>query len=334
MNLRPLVAPLVIGFVGSTLFASSASAQERQYRKLELIDGRTLRAEVLSTEASGLKMRTPQGVTLVSFELLMDMIPIGLAEYEDQPAERLWLVGATDPGLRAIYDSIPKLEISTPGASKLASSLQSEALEACGADVDCAKKAVAGGDWLWLVFVTETEEGFELRGGPSGAKQFSAITSTRDPYALWKAGNESLELTAPEDVPKSVLAAFPDGLNTKPPATPTTWTAQKVNAASLVPIPGYASLAQGDAGRFGLGLGVGLGATAVVGTVAAVSARDKNGDPNIGAVVGVTVGAYWAISSLVSNALGHATLKADGGGTAVTLVPRADGGSVAVHSTF
>lgn len=349
MNLRITLTPAMACIVGTLALSDTANAQERQFRQLDLVDGRTVRAEVLATESNGLRMRTPQGEMLISFELLMDMVPIELAIYEDQQPERLWLsMSEPNPGLEAIFKSIPKLEVSKAGASKLASDAQTTALEACGNDVSCGREAVAGGDWLWMVYVAPPSDASSadlvFRGGPSGAKQVTTIETESSPYALWEAAHRSLGLTPPAKVPDSVLSAFPDGTDIKAPEVQKDWTASRVNAASLVPLPGYASLAQGDGGRFALGLGAGLAGT---GAVVAIAANTLNGSTKAGStapdtkaqpgqvagVVGIGVVSYWAISSLVSNVFGHATLKANGG-SSVSVAPRPGGATLAVRTTF
>ena len=69
--------------------ADDAAADGRQFRELKLVDGRVLTVEILSTEATGLLVQLPQGTTLVSFELLVDMVPIDQAKWDNQTP---WIV--------------------------------------------------------------------------------------------------------------------------------------------------------------------------------------------------------------------------------------------------
>lgn len=67
---------------------SDAEADDDQFRRFVLADGREVAAEVLSTEATGFKVKVPQGQFEISYELLADMQTIDAGQYQRQAPGR------------------------------------------------------------------------------------------------------------------------------------------------------------------------------------------------------------------------------------------------------
>lgn len=205
---------LRLGLALSLLLPASAYAQDRQYRELQLADGRSLRAEVLATEATGLRMRTPQGETLVSFELLVDIRPISEADFDSQPPMRIWVHSPDHlAAVASVYEAIPNVQVSTASsAGGLAPGVVVQ-LDGCGADFGCMAGAVDEDAWMWLVTALpptdDNDAALILRARATGGPPITR--EDVDVYAaepLWEAGHEVIGLRADGGAPKSVKEQF------------------------------------------------------------------------------------------------------------------------------
>lgn len=313
------------------VFPASSFAQNPQYRKLELTDGRQIRAEVLATEATGLRMRLPQGETLVSFEILMDMVPIDPLEYRDQSSVTVWVAPTSiDADLRRIYGAVPALVVTGPDQpGGLAPDLVTK-LTACADDLDCMAEAVGDGPWMWLVTGAPPQDGstaaMVLRGRSSGGppvRRSEALTV--EVTNLWRAAHEVIELLPPATIPRVVLA--PSEVPGKDPNKPA-WTLERASKLTVprLFVPGLASFQQTDVERGVLGLGVGVLGTGVAAGVAMVAAgKNEGAKPAQAALVGV--GSWVALSAFTNAWLGPASY---GGGKKVGLhvLPAPEGATV------
>jgi len=122
---------------------SVAAAQEAQYRHFKLSDGREFDAIVESTEATGFKVRVPQGETDVSFAQLFDMAPISKAQYDAQPD---WVVYLAAPeerrkGLASAFHAIPHVAVYGDDASTSTRLTPDQVTVASGCGTDAESSA-------------------------------------------------------------------------------------------------------------------------------------------------------------------------------------------------
>lgn len=289
----------------------TAWGQARQYRQLELTDGREMRAEVLETRPTGLLMEVPQGTTLISFELLMDMVPIDAEQYRDQPPARVWLRGGeSQEALEAIYGEVKALQVVTSDDPQGLPPGVVLALEACDLDFSCMSEALTGQPWMWLVTASppsdDTNAAVVVRGRTSAGPPIHRANSTSDSAAdLWNAAHEVIGLVEQGDVPKAVLSALGEqNVTTVPTPDPNPdlglgWTKNRVYSSSFVPLPGYTALRQRDTTGFLTGLGVGLGGTAVVFTASLLATDGKPSDVGL-----ATAGGFYIMSVAVNRWVG------------------------------
>lgn len=201
----------------SFVLPAVAHAQDRQYRELELSDGRQFRAEVLATEATGLRMRVPQGETLVSFELLVDIRPVTEADFEAQEPVTVWIHAPEHlEQLTAVYASIPNVVVASAASSEGVPAGMAYELGECGADFTCMTRAIDNDRFFWLVTalppLDESTAQVVLRGRSSGGSPIELREiQTVGPDAFWMKGHEVIGLIADRNAPKAVREAFGDG---------------------------------------------------------------------------------------------------------------------------
>lgn len=315
--------PLVLGLL-SLLLAPLASASE-EYRVFTLADGRVLVAEVLATEASGLRVRVPQGETWIPFTELMDMVPVDREKYEAQEPWGLFLASdaAYRPGFLAIYEGLPSLVIAGEEEGEpLLTPEQTAAAVACDVDLECIVDALAATPrWMWVV-VARMEGGEATFEGAvsTGATRTSASAPRVDIEAVNDAAWDALGLEpAPEEPAAAVVAPEPVVPVAPPPRIREPMDRDRVLALSFAPLPGLPSLVQGDEAGFGLAV-----ATVVPATVLWVGATGKNSQsPLQHALLGA--GGYYAATVVANQVFGLRSLRrAD---AAVGLVPTAEGGA-------
>lgn len=282
--------------------ASVAHAQQgkAQYRHLSLADGRTVTAEVLSTEPTGLRMRTPQGVSLVAFELLLDMVPSEEGAYA---AQRPWTVHVAAPpevrdplidALRALPEvdvhpvEEPTEEI-TPAQAHLASR--------CALDLECVVRALEDAPWRWVVVaLPDTDGGVRLVSAvTTGTTRHRAKPASLTPQDLWSSVHEILHMEVPSgQLPKAVVA---------PPRPAGVLEPEKVVALSFTPLPGFPSLRQGDGVGFAKALGIVAPATALWVGAVGKNAQSLPETAALGAV------GFYAATVLANQVTGAASSK-------------------------
>ncbi len=323
----------------ATALPATAMAQEKQYRELKLTDGRTLKAEVLETVATGLEMRVPQGRTLISFEILMDMVPIEAPEYRVQEPVRVYVhAPGNEEKFDAVYGAIEKLELA--GENNLPPGVVIE-LEACAADFDCMADALAGQPWMWLVTATpptdDRSAALIVRGRTTGGRQITLEeTQTDTATDIWHAAHGVIGLIKEGDVPKSVLSELgEDKIEVQPDPQPDPeaglgWTKARVYSSSFFPVPGYTAARQGDTGGLAVGLTVGvLGTGATAGVLAATRSGDNSaGGGGVAEIAVFSAATYYALSVVMNQATGmRAYNRAKGASVGLSVQPVQGGGA-------
>lgn len=256
----------------TALLVASAFAQdaplERQYRRVQLVDGRILVGEVLDTRPEGLLIGTQQGEVSLSYELLVDMAPVDESVYAAQDPWLVLLAAKPDSALAKSLASIPAVVVWTPGGTVGGADdrvdltdTEQTALRGCAGAAGCMKGALGStAGWRWIVTQGggEGESPDVLHGLVStGDTTTTARVTGPTDAALWTASHEVLGLVPP---------------TTEAPFTLVEPRARAGGSPSLAfaPLPGLPALAAGDGGRFALALGVAIPATAawvgVVGT--------------------------------------------------------------------
>jgi len=308
--------------------AAPALAQDRrarQFRELELTDGRTLVAEVLSTEPTGLLLRTPQGDTLVSFEILLDMRPTDADTYE---AQGDWVVyvdmdDELQPTALELLAEMEGLSAHKVGAAVNGLSPEAAANATdCDASLGCIIDATKSGDWMWVLTSEEQYGTPVLRAGlNTGGTRTSAELASIDRDGMWTALHEVLGFEPPSSGAPRQRKNPNDNNPTDRPSTPTKFTKQKVAALSFVPLPGVPSMAQKDGSNVALAWGLALPVTGAFAGAAYAGAGDSPGE-----FVGMTVGGYYLATVFANQVAGMRSLKAKG--LVMTPMPLEEGGGV------
>jgi len=303
MTRRSLSTPYLpspAALVGAALLAAAASPalaqdkREPQYRNLELTDGRTLTAEILGTEATGLSLRTPQGDSLVSFELLVDMQPTDAAGYQ---AQTDWVVYvAVDEALRPatveLLKAVPGLSVHPVGAAVngLSAEDAAKAME-CKGDPQCLVDATSSAQWMWIVTSDETTDGkTQLMGAVSQGRTRTNVAledTSRD--ALWSGVHQAIGLTPSSKGPPASVSSYG-----RTPKGSSDMTPGKVTALSFVPLPGTPAMAQKDWGNVGLAWGIAVPSAALF-VVGSAASQDQPDFANPGFLLSAAGGSYLSI---------------------------------------
>jgi hypothetical protein len=296
------------------LLADRADAGE--FRSFSMSDGRTFVAEVLETQSDGIRVRTPQGQLTVPFSLLDDMSASDAAAYDLQPAWRVVVApGPRQALLVAAAGQMSGVAVIAPPPSQIGDCLPT--------DVVCLSGTISGG-WAWVVVHDPTTLTLTSAVSTGETQHVARAPTDGDlPAVLYTL----LELTPPPVVrppvapPPAVAVAPPAPLSPSPSPSPSpsvddVWSPERVARASLIPVPGLASLQQRDSARFGAALAVTLPVTALwIGATGSVAQSAPEH-------VALSVGGFYAVSVAVSQAMGAASR-----GRALSLVP-VDGGAV------
>lgn len=252
-----------------------AQAQDRraQYRLLELADGRQITAEVLATEATGLRLRTPQGEMLLTFELLKDMAPADADTFKLQEAWFVYVAAPPDHQAQLLeaFRWVPNTRVAKTGEALpgLDGSIQSAAGK-CKTDFPCLLQKTAEADWMYVVSVTVDDDGKVTAntGVNTGPTRVRVEKDALEPQALYELAYESLMLEVPEDgPPESAFSGNTNGNETGPGPTGPVASNDKLLALTFAPVPGLAAAKQNN----GSGVGAAVAITAA-GTAAWVGA--------------------------------------------------------------
>ncbi len=245
--------------------ALDAHAQSIPIRRTRLQDGREFVAEVVGTEATGLRVRVPAGEMLVSFEDLLEVKPIDAAAYAAQPAWPVLLVAPESllPAAEGMFNAMPGV-LARPAtrADAAFTAAQTEAMASCGADVTCLRTVVKANPWQWVVALEpQGAGGVKVTSLVSTAERALPATVAVDavePVALWSALHRAIGLQAPTSAPPAVPGLDAKGGKPAKPVKPEGPAVAAGASGRFVPIPGWTSFRAGDGGN---------GAIAVAGTV-------------------------------------------------------------------
>lgn len=313
-----LALALTVGLALST----RASAIEPQYRRVTLVDGRVISAEILATEAKGLRMRIPAGETLISFELLLDMVPISQAEYDAQPP---WIVYFSVPPEkeREIVELLQAVDGVTPQPVSVAANgiTTTMAVNAgkCN-DIGCMVEAVDEAPWMWVLMGSTSapnELRIQAKLNTSPDAPYEATVPFKERDELWRVLHEAMGLTAP---------ATPKLTDGSRPTTDRTFDERKVVTLSFVPVPGLPSLAQKDMGGFGLAMGMFVPSTALcVGAFGVLGTSDPE-------LIALTSAGLYTMIVFTNQVAGMRSLEKQRIG--VTALPTRGGATVVLGRSF
>jgi hypothetical protein len=313
------VAPALLG----TLLATSAHAQDRrepQYRILELTDGRSL------------SLRTPQGDSLISFELLVDMQPTDAAGYE---AQTDWVVYiAVDEPLMdaamAMYKAVPGVSAHPVGSAVngLSADAANAALQ-CNGELQCLVDALSGVGWMWVVTSDTTADGKSVLMGAvtQGRTRTNVPLDSSDRNVLWSGLHQAIGLAPPSKGPPAAVES-----SGRSPKASGDITPGKVTGLSFLPLPGVPAMAQKDWGNAGLAWGIALPSAALFFVGSAASQEDGMDFGNPGFLLTAAGGSYLSIvfANQVTGmrayqkgkdrSVGLASMPLEGGGGALVVV--------------
>jgi len=299
------------------LLAWAPSALAAEYRAFTLSDGRTFVAEVLATEATGMRVRVPPGETVVPFELLVDMVPVDEAAYLSQDPMLVYIAadGPYRSGFAGAFHAIPGVLV-VDDANTLVSGEERRAAAVCGADLACVVDALDGNAAsMWVVVGRMDGTNAVFDGATTkGPTRTTASAPRSDVGAVNAAAWKVLGLTPHE---QSVVSLTPEPEpEGRPPRTPrerSEMTSERAVALSFVPVPGMANAAAGDWAGFGIGM-----AAVVPATVLWIGATGKVTQSPVGHVA-LGLGGYY-VATVTANHILSATRLGDKG-VAVGVAP-------------
>jgi hypothetical protein len=305
------------------LASTDASADDRQFRQLKLADGRGLTVEILSTEPGGLLVQLPQGRTLVSFELLIDMVPIDQATWDNQTP---WIVYVDLPAAQhedvvELLSTIPNLSVHplTEPVGGVTAAMAAEAA-GCGRKIECVVSAIASTPWKVVITGETKGSGLVLRSKVSSATSPAEEVTLADAErgTLWNGLHDALGLDRPAQGPPRAATEERDG---------DTFDGKRVVALSFVPFPGVPSLAQKDSSGVALALGVVVPSTAL--WVGAVGQTGQSAPE----FVGLSVAGYYVLTVLANQVTGFRSLDEEAR-VGITAAPTPGGATVRIAGSL
>lgn len=309
------------GALAVALLAWSPAALAAEYRAFTLTDGRSFVAEVLATEATGMRVRLPAGEVAVPFGDLVDMVPADEAAYLGQEPLLVYVAadGPYRSGFQASYRSRPGLSLVGEDDAVLTGD-ERRAAAICAADLACVVDALDDNPrWMWVV--SGRMEGLDavFEGAVTKGPTRTRATAPRtDVVAVDAAAWQAIGLLPPVSATPVAVAPEP---RTRPPRAPRErgdLSPDRLVALSFVPVPGYPAAVAGDWTGFGMGLAV-----AVPTTVVWLGATGKSAQSPAGHVL-MGLGGYYA-ATVVTNQVLSATRLRDAG-VAVGVGPTEHGG--------
>ncbi len=310
------MTPFLVGLA----VLGTAQAAEPQYRQLRLVDGRVLTAQILATESDGLALQLPQGRALVSFDLLVDMLPTDGLSYREQPDWSVWVV-ADQPERDEILAAFAAIDgIRATPVGEGAPEAVAEASRECEDDLDCISRVSSESGWRWLVWARKQGGRLRLTSRTNSTTDPTTIDVSTSLENLDGRVHELLGLERPYEPPPAVAVVDPVVAVESEPEVPQIPKSErrKVALQSFVPLPGYPSLRRGDTGGFLTAMGLVVPATAVwVGAVG-------QGSQSPGEFVALSAVGFYGATVLTSQVLGHRTL--DRQQAAISMAPTERGG--------
>jgi hypothetical protein len=151
----------------TALLATPAAAEEQEFRRMNLNDGRELMGIVLESTATGMKLRVPQGTVVVGYEKLSDMATIDMGAWMAQPAARIAVAPAavldeevrslandTDQWLPKAVGVVPRAAVIGPADWGSSLGAQKAELALCSGDVECLRGLLVGMEVDYLIVPT------------------------------------------------------------------------------------------------------------------------------------------------------------------------------------
>jgi hypothetical protein len=234
--------------LAASLVAGSASADDRrtQYRHLRLADGRELVAEVLSTEGGGLNVKTPQGVILIPFDLLLDMSPADADAYELQESWHVYVAAPIEfqQPVAEAFRWMGGITVHLAGDAAPGMSHQTaERAEQCQRDLNCLREVTADSPWMWVVSVERKGAGLVAYAALNHSPTRTIFTTDglgRD--ERWQLTHDLLQVQVPIKGGPPKVVGDPVGMVSRPPNS-------AGKGLAFVPIPGLAAGRTGKAGN-------------------------------------------------------------------------------------
>jgi hypothetical protein len=343
------MSPLILAW------ALQGLAHAEEYREFALSDGRIFVAAIDATEVDGFRVHVPQGDLAVSFASLANMADVDATAYADQRPWDVYLNATPDveEAVGAALARVPRVRVlGRSGAPTGTPDASHAAARACGTDLECAVSALRPPRWTWVVVARREGTGVVLEGGVThGAARTRIVLPDAGPDRLAYAVFDVLGGSAPADfrpeaAPASPVVAKTEGGPTDaavpgpevgsmttptetgsptPTREPRPWTDARVVRASFVPLPGYPSLAQGDAAGFALAWAV------VLPSAAAVVAASGAGSQGPAEHALLAASGIYATTVVANQALGKRSLDARVG---LVVAPDRDGARVVAAGRF
>jgi hypothetical protein len=324
----------IAGAFALWLFSGSTSAfGVEDYREITLTDGRVFVGEVIATEAGGLRTKLPQGTLLVPYHHLQDMVPANAEKFARQQQWLMYVLGTNESkvAMRQALNKIPGVQMyGDTGTEGALNSIHLSAARQCKGDIVCVSKALDPGYWLWVVSVDAAGAGVMLRGSLNTNESVYEIElDSLRTDGLVPAMYEMIGLDPlPNDAAPTVASSEGTGKANKAPKAPKqpkapkpakepkapkvakapkvkspkqNSTDAKVFGMSFVPLPGYPSLAQGDAGGFALSMAVVIPAT--VGWIGATGKNAQSAPEH----AAMSIGGFYVATVAINQLFGMRT---------------------------
>lgn len=260
---------------------AGGAARAAEYRRLTLMDGRVIVAEMQDMTANALVLRLPQGTMRVAPTQVMGMETVDEASWSAQEPWDVLVVPFVSTGGEVLsaqagvarevvteqVAAIPATRLLGPAdLARALTAEQLDQLQGCGIDAPCAVALGrdAGADLIVMGSVDRTAGGHELMlatvfpRAPRAQRQVSARYGDdlrTDRAASWSALHTAvfLDPSAPPPVETVAGGPFPESAVAEaPPASEPLPSARVVRRLSWVPVPGLPSLVRRDWQGFAL----------------------------------------------------------------------------------
>lgn len=279
---------------------AAPSAQAGEYRQLTLADGRTLTVSLEDTLDTGLAFAVPQGLAVLSFMDLVDMVPADELAFEQQPDWSVLIAAASgvEADLRGALHAIPHVGIiGEPNTVVDLADASGDFVASCATDMDCLVAATGEASWLWIVTAVPNDVGGVVLSGRVnvGGETTSVTVDAPSPETLAPAVWSVLGVRP--TAPLVAVATTPPERDPRPPRA-------SGGSRSWVPIPGYSAMQAKDSG--GVKLAIALSVPVVVASVGVAGKTSTRP----GEFVAMSLGGYWIGTALINEAIAQRGARA------------------------
>ncbi len=296
-----LIHAIVTLLLASSLSASAQSKSD-QFRMMQLADGRSLVVKIVSTEADGIHVSTPQGQMVVAFHELSHMEAATSDDFMHQPEWELHVSAADEAVVDqfiVLASEIPSVEVVRVGTATLAVSPEAAASAlSCGQDLDCLAGALSPGVWLVRIDLRGDEIALvSTHTDTSNTRRATVAAGDRE--ALWQASHTMMGVETSDPAPRPERA--PELAHAVVPKQ------APRSSDALVPLPGYPALRAGDGRRVGSAWAITVPLTAL--WVGAAGTQAQSAAEH----VGLSLLGFYAITASVNRLLtpdGRAVVQA------------------------